>query len=170
MDERHKLRMGALREPPRLSEEELPEARVPTHLVRNQVHILGDGPIGGALFDVGPYRVLRGLVRAPQAWLVEATGPAGDRAILHLVHCRAVKSRAEELERQAFQTEIAGATVGLFDEIGFTVQAHGHVQREDGSRVLFWALPWHDGALHLNTPGSTIRDVEHLLEVAIAIA
>src|SRR5688500_11869030 len=137
--------MGALREPSRLQEEELSEARVSTHFVRNQVHILADGSIDGALFDVGFYRVFCGLVRAPQAWLVEATGPAGDRAIMHLVHCRAVRSRAEELERQAFHSEIASATVGLFDEPKFSVQAHGHVQREDGTRVLFWALPWHDG-------------------------
>jgi hypothetical protein len=162
--------MGALKEPPRLIDEELPEARVPTNLVRNQVHILGDQPHHPALFDVGPYRVLRGLVRAPQAWLVEATGPAGDRAILHLVHCRAVRSRAEELERQAFHSQIASATVGLFDEENFTVQAHGHVQREDGTRVLFWALPWHDGALQLDDPGAPIRDVAHLLEIAIALS
>jgi hypothetical protein len=163
--------MVALKEPPKLSEEELPEARVPTTLVRNQVTILGeDGLEHEGLFIVGPYHVIRGLVRAPQAWLVEGIGPTGERALIQLVHCRAVGSRAEELERQAFERQVADDTVALFDEPGFIVHAHGHVQRNDGSHVLFWALPWHDGALGLASPGSTIRNADHLLEIAIVLA
>lgn len=144
------------------------ESRIITRLIdrsellghRNPVRIIDNGV--QALFRVGPYDVLRGVVRAPGAWLVEARGPNGEAVLLQLAHLADAIDPREE-------ARVAKATAALFVDNEIPILAHGGADREDGSRVLFWAMPWRTDVDRLSAPGMYVEDTTHLLRIAVAL-
>ncbi len=144
------------------------ESRIPTRLIdrsallgrRGEVRIIGNGV--PALFRAGPYDVLRGVVRAPGAWLVEARGPNGEAVLLQLAHL------ADDFDPRE-EARIAKATAALFVDNELPILAHGGADREDGTRILFWAMPWRSDVDRLSNPGMYVEDVGHLLRIAVAL-
>lgn len=144
------------------------ESRIPTRLIdrsallghRGEVRIIENGV--PALFRAGPYDVLRGVVRAPGAWLVEARGPNGEAVLLQLAHL------ADDVDPRE-EARIAKATAALFVDSELPILAHGGAEREDGSRILFWAMPWRTDVDRLTNPGMYVEDVGHLLRIAVAL-
>ncbi len=117
-----------------------------------------------ALFRVGSYEVVNGLTRAPGAWLLEAVGPDREPALLQVVHCRKA-ARGEGIEER-----IARRTTELLGRDGLAVMAHGSVPRADGSRLIFWALPWpFEGERVAHAP-QRIESLVHLITMGLALA
>lgn len=123
----------------------------------------------GILFEVGAYRILRGLVRAPGAWLVEAEDPAKRRTLLQLAQLRPINSVTDRIERGQLEQTVLGQSTTLLDEEDQVILAHGGVDRIDGTRVLFWALPLPEQVDRLASPASQIETVDRLLSVGIEI-
>ena len=144
-----------------------PEPRVPTHLVPARPRTSEGSP--AALFRIGPYDVLRALVRGPGAWLVEARTPAGDPVLLQLAHLRAPRGAADPMARHQLERSLAAATAQLFSEAEVQVSAHGGVDRDDGARVLFWALPWRVDADRLAYAALYVERVENLVSASVAL-
>ncbi len=142
--------------------------REPTHLIRGtRPEDSGSNP--EVLFHVGPYRVVRGLVRAPLAWVVEALDANDTQVLLQLIHCRALTSPGEREQRKHLEQRIVESTVALFDEPGISIQAHGHVDREDQSWIIYWALPWRDDAERLGRAHEDLHALEQLFVTASAL-
>lgn len=132
-------------DPPVLQEESEPsvEARVPTRLV--------DGPVRSKPHDgrYAGYELVRELVRAPGAVLAEGRDAIGVPWLLQLVRTRAVGDEAERLARQHLEHVVAARTAELLDEPALGLRAHGVVDEPDGTRTMFWVLPWHPRAPRL---------------------
>ena len=151
------------------------EARVPTRLIdrsellgdKREVRLIANGV--EALFRVGPYDVIRGVVRAPAAWLVEARGPSGEAVLLQLSQLRTADDETEIVQRINLERRVAKATAALFVESDLPILAHGGTDRDDGSRVLFWAMPWRSDVERLSTPGMYVEGTTHLLRIAVAL-
>lgn len=154
----------------------LPEIRIPTRLVQRspisgrtqEARIIAPGVL--PLVRVGPYDVVRGLVRAPSAWIAEARGPNGEAVLLQLAHLRPVHGKVDLLHRQHLERALAQATAELFSEAEFAIMAHGGADRDDGSRVLFWALPWRPDAERLTNAALYVEGPAHLVKIGIALA
>lgn len=154
----------------------LPEIRIPTRLVQRspvsgrtqEARIIAPGVL--PLVRVGPYDVVRGLVRAPSAWMAEARGPNGEAVLLQLAHLRPVHGKVDLLHRQHLERALAQATAELFSEAEFAIMAHGGADRDDGSRVLFWALPWRPDAERLTNAALYVEGPAHLVKIGIALA
>jgi hypothetical protein len=147
-----------------------PEARVPTRLVDRPRRSAGRPPGSDVLFAVGPYSVSEGLVRAPGAWIVRARDPNGEEALLQLAHLRPLKSAAERAVRAHVEQTLLARTTALLDEHDRVVLAHGGVDRIDGTRVLFWAMPLPERAHRLGNPLKHLASLDHLLAAGTAIA
>lgn len=154
----------------------LPEVRIPTRLVQRspisgrtqEARIIAPGVL--PLVRVGPYDVVRGLVRAPSAWIAEARGPNSEAVLLQLAHLRPVHGKVDLLHRQHLERAIAQATAELFSESEFAIMAHGGADREDGSRVLFWALPWRADSERLTNAALYVEGPAHLVKIGIDLA
>lgn len=152
------------------------QARVPTRLIdrgqlggkKRDVRLIGNDVV--ALLRVGPFDVIRGLVRAPGLWLVEARGPNGEAVLMQLVHIRAAHDERDALERRHVENRIAKATAALFVEMDLPILAHGGADREDQSRLLFWAMPWRPDAERIVGAAMYVKDVEHLLRLGVDLA
>src|SRR5687768_15094993 len=88
-----------------------PEARVPTRLVDRPKRKAALPPhsidsSGKVLFVVGPYSVTAGLVRAPGAWIVEATDPNGQEVLVQLAHLRPLVNDAERALRMHLEQTV----------------------------------------------------------------
>lgn len=122
------------------------------------------------LLRVGPYAVVRPLVRGPGAFLAEARGPNEERVLLQMTPLRATEGGDEALARRRLEVDLAGQTAALFKARDVTVMAHGAATRGDGARVLFWALPWRGDAERLGQPALYVEGAEHLLVLARSLA
>lgn len=138
----------------------------PTQLIARATPVRTIGRGVAALFKVGSYDVIRGLVRAPGAWLTEARGPNREAVLLQLIHTHPAPSG----RRSAFERKIAQQTADLLSREGMAVMAHGSATRDGGRRVLFWALPWPEGAERVQNAGLYIDGLGHLIDVATRLA
>jgi hypothetical protein len=123
-----------------------------------------------AIESIGAYTLSKEIVRAPGAWLFEAIGQDQERYILQLTRCRPVQSAAQQYERRYFERRIADETALISSEPEMSVIAHGGLDRPDGSRVLFWALPWNDGIRGLADSPRRVRDLGHFLDLSLSLA
>ncbi len=88
---------------------------------------------------IGPHDVRRTLVVGPGLELAEAVDPAGRRLLVQVLRLRA--PRDEELDAlRELERRLAKLTTRLFDS--FSISTHAGFDAPDGTRVLFWALPW----------------------------
>lgn len=124
---------------------------------------------GAPLFEVGPYRILRGLVRAPGAWLVEAEDPDHRPILLQLIQLRPINSLQDRTERTDLEQAVLAQTTSLLDEEDQVILAHGGADRIDGTRVLFWALPHPQRIERLASPAGHIESLDHLLSTGIHV-
>ena len=152
-----------------------PEARVPTRLVDRPKRKDALPPSsfhanGGVLFLVGPYSVTRGLVRAPGAWIVEACDPNGQEVLLQLAHLRPLVNDAERALRMHLEQTVLLRTTALLEEQDRVVLAHGGVDRVDGTRVLFWAMPVPERVHRLGNPLKHLTGLDHLLGAGLELA
>lgn len=145
------------------------EQAVSTHVLSRNV-IESRVAQAGGLFQIGPYLVLEALTRAPGAWIVKAQNADGELFILQLTHCRAAEGEDAEVKRQYFEHTIQKATATLVDEPNLLVKAHGGADRADGTRVLFWALPWRPDAEHLRNPLRHLESLTHVLQLGISLS
>lgn len=140
------------------------EARMPTRLVeappRAKPH---DGRYGG-------HTLVRELVRAPGAVLAEGRDAIGVPWLLQLVRTRPVADDAERLARQHLEHVIAARTAELLDEPALGLRAHGVVDEADGSRTLFWVLPWHPRAPRLAADFAPRPARETVVRVGVVLA
>ncbi len=121
-------------------------------------------------FRVGPYEVIRALVRVPGAFFAEARGPNQERVLLQMTPMRPAVDAAEAVQRQVVEQGLAQATAALFTDREIAVVAHGGADREDGARVLFWALPWRAEADRLGNAPMYVEGAEHLLVLCLSLA
>jgi hypothetical protein len=152
-----------------------PEARVPTRLVDRPRKVASLPPPvpasdGDELFSVGPYSVTSGLVRAPGAWIVEARDPHGHEVLLQLVHVRPLVNDAERALRMHVEQTVLSRTTALLQENDRVVLAHGGIDRVDGTRVLFWAMPRPEKIHRLANPLKQLKGLDHLLFVGLELA
>lgn len=123
-----------------------------------------------AWFRVGPYEVLRPLVRAPGAFFAEARGPNQETVLLQMTPMRAVHGDSDAAARQNLEQFLAQKTAALFQDQDMVVMAHGGATREDGARVLFWAMPWRPEAERLGNAPLYVEGAEHLLVLCLSLA
>jgi hypothetical protein len=147
---------------------------VPTAVVQRHSSLLLASrladPTRPTLFRVGPYDVLRPLVRGPGVFLAEARGPNQEATLLQMAALRATVGEADALARRHLERALALETAGLFADGAFEVMAHGGASRPDGVRVLFWALPWRPEAERLGNAPMFVEGSEHLVVLARSLA
>lgn len=120
---------------------------------------------------VGPYEVVREIVRGPGATLAEARDPGGERRLLQLVSLRAVDGELERAERHRHERQIAQRTAELVTEGELTLHAHGGIDLiESGERLLFWVLPWIEGTFFLERAKERPLVVGEVIRVAWKLA
>lgn len=119
---------------------------------------------------IGQYQLVGELGRAPTALLVEARDPDGKPVILQIARLRAAHSPIEKVERHYFEQRVAEATALEAADHELGLLAHGAADRPDGSRVLFWALPWREEARDLIHPDRRLRAPRRLCQIGIALA
>lgn len=79
------------------------------------------------------------LAKGPGVILAEAVDVDGAPRLLQIVRCRPVQDDAERLRRLHLERVISQRTAGLLEE---GVIAHGVETELDGTRALYWILPW----------------------------
>lgn len=121
-------------------------------------------------FRVGPYEVIRAVARVPGAFLAEARGPNQERVLLQMTPMRPVADETTAMARQNVERALAKETAALFTEREIAVVAHGGTDREDGARVLFWALPWRAEVDRLGNAAMYVEGAEHLLILCLSLA
>ena len=139
------------------------EERVPTRLVGSPTRRAHDGRYGG-------YALVRELVRAPGALLAEGRDTIGAPWLLQLVRTRAVADDAERLARQHLEHVVAARTAELLDEPALGLRAHGVVDEVDGTRTLYWVLPWHPRAPRLAADFTPRLGLEAVVRAGVVLA
>lgn len=142
---------------------EAAEERVPTRLVGSPTRRAHDGRYGG-------YALVRELVRAPGAHLAEGRDTIGAPWLLQLVRTRAVADDAERLARQHLEHVVAARTAELLDEPALGLRAHGVVDEADGTRTLYWVLPWHPRAPRLAADFTPRLGLEAVVRAGVSLA
>ena len=115
----------------------------------------------------GPYRVIRSLVRAPGAWLVEGRNDSEKRCILQLARCKPASDPKAKRDRQDYVNMIDAATKHLGNDPDIELLGHGAADEPDGSLMLYWALPWVEGADGLGR--AYVNSPARLAEVALGL-
>ena len=90
------------------------------------------------------FNAVRPICIAPGASFFEARWHNDERVLLQTVNLRPVSSLAEEVQRTYYEQTISARSLQLIDE-GWVILAHGASSEEDGSRLIYWAMPWQDG-------------------------
>lgn len=139
------------------------EERVPTRLVGSPTRRAHDGRYGG-------YALVRELVRAPGALLAEGRDTIGAPWLLQLVRTRAVADDAERLARQHLEHVVAARTAELLDEPALGLRAHGVVDEADGTRTLYWVLPWHPRAPRLAADFTPRLGLDAVVRAGVVLA
>lgn len=126
---------------------------------------VGDDEPGA--FRVGPYSIIRDLVTAPGAQLMEACAEDGSQVLLQVVRCRPARNKTETRQVNRMLDELARDTF----EAGTTgvceILDHGHSETEYGTAV-YWALPWTEDAVSLGL--ARIETDDELVSVGILLA
>lgn len=104
------------------------------------------GPVEGR-YGAFTWRGL--LAKGPGVILAEAIDVDGTPRLLQIVRCRPVRDDAERLRRLHLERVISQRTAGLLEE---GVIAHGVETELDGTRALYWILPWEDRYAELALP------------------
>ena len=115
----------------------------------------------------GPYRVVRELVRAPGAWLVEAREDNSERCIVQLARCKPATDPEAKRDRQDSVRVIEAATRHLASDPDIELLSHGATDETDGSLMLYWAMPWVDGADELGR--ARVDSPDQLITVAAGL-
>lgn len=115
----------------------------------------------------GAYQVVRGLVRAPGAWLTEGRDPGNLRCILQLARCKPATDPEAKRDRDEYVGLIATATQHLAADPDIELLDHSASHERDGSLMLYWAMPWVDGADHLGR--TKIKSTDELANIAFAL-
>jgi hypothetical protein len=126
-------------------------------------------PIADEEAKVGPYDIFKVLVDAPGAKMLEARDAAGQQRLLQLVHVRAPRSEETTKDQLAYLKQIADRTEEAQNDPEVRVLAHGSVERSDGSQLLYWTLPWREGATRLGHAAAHIQSLAHLCAVAMSL-
>lgn len=119
---------------------------------------------------VGPYEVVREVLRAPGAMLAEARDASGQPRLLQLTRFRGAQTDDDREKRQKHEKVLAQRTMELIGDADVIVHAHGGADAEDGERVLFWALPWSDAPFLVDRVKSEPLSSNELIEIGVALA
>ncbi|MEO1337958.1 MAG: hypothetical protein AAFV29_20105, partial [Myxococcota bacterium] len=119
-----------------------------------------DGPYG-------PYRVQKPMVRAPGAWLVEGRTESDERCILQLARCKPASDPEAKRDRDEYVQMIEAATKHLSADADIKLLGHGTTEEPDGSLMLYWALPWVEGADQLGR--AKVDSIEALIAAATVL-
>lgn len=120
----------------------------------------------GAL-RIGPYSVVRDLVAAPGAELLEACTEDGAQVLLQVVRCRPARDETEAVEKIRMLDAVARETFDA-STAGFTdIRDHGHAETGEDT-VIYWALPWTEEAVGLGL--ARIDTDDELVSVGILLA
>lgn len=104
------------------------------------------GPVEGR-YGAFSWRGL--LAKGPGVILAEAADVDDAPRLLQIVRCRPVQDDAERLRRLHLERVISQRTAALLEE---GVIAHGVETELDGTRALYWILPWEDRYAELALP------------------
>lgn len=118
---------------------------------------------------IGPYEIFKVLVDAPGAKMLEARDAAGQQRLLQLVHVRAPREGETTKDQLEYLKLINTRTEEAQSDPEVKVLAHGSVERPDGSQLLYWTLPWREGATRLGHAAAHIQSLAHLCGVAMSL-
>src|SRR5687768_7660904 len=118
---------------------------------------------------IGPYDVFRALSEVPGGRILEARDASREQRLLQVARLRAPKSESEERERADLVRAIAQQTSQMSTDVDVRVLVHGDFDRPDGSLILYWALPWKEGAERLGRAADLVRTPDDLSRVAVAL-
>lgn len=119
---------------------------------------------------VGPYEVVREVLRAPGAILAEARDASGQPRLLQLTRLRGALSEDDRERRQKHEKVLAQRTMELIGDADIVVHAHGGADVEGGERVLFWALPWSDAPFLIDRAKGEPLSSSALIAAGVALA
>ncbi|MBI4821136.1 MAG: hypothetical protein HY791_33055 [Deltaproteobacteria bacterium] len=115
------------------------------------------------VIKVGQFSVVRRLATAPGTSLAEAESLlGGERVLLQYVRCRSVRGEEEQRARYLYLRKIAHETAGLFNEPDIRITAHGGGDEPDGSRIVYWTMPFEDLTPLVGDAGLAPRDLVEL--------
>jgi hypothetical protein len=118
---------------------------------------------------IGPFEVTKRLVDAPGASIVEARDPNGAQCLLQVVLCRNSKSGDKYVPVRDFLQMIETATQTIAADPDVRMISSGSSDRRDGTRVLYWALPWTPDGQRLGRATAQVKNVRQLARIAIAL-
>lgn len=142
------------------------QARVETGLV-NREQDAPDGLADG--LRIGPYIVVGELVTAPGVRIAEGRDLDGQRVLLQLARCRSAETDEQKSQRQDYVRMVAAATEHLSADADLAIHSHGAIADPDGTRTLFWALPWIEGAERLGRATTDIKTLDQLVAAATSL-
>ena len=115
---------------------------------------------------IGSYRVVRHLVSAPGAQMLEGADEDGAQVLLQVTRCRRARGATEENECLEMLRTISSQTSEIRAN-GFKILEHGQSANGD-EIVLYWVLPWTERA---NSFGmARINTAKELVDAGIALA
>lgn len=116
------------------------------------------------LESVGPWTVVRPLVRAPGVDLYEAE-QGKTRAILQVVALRPGRPHEDEA-RVRFTRSILEQTGASTPDPDADLLDHGVSERPQGGSALYWALPWEADVEHVSASGPELEAADELVILA----
>lgn len=91
---------------------------------------------------LGPYRLVRDPVSGPGAWLGEGRMANGTRVLVQLIALKPTSSPEARAARDAYERTITRDVATISAHGGTILLGQGHVDAEDGRRLLYWVMPW----------------------------
>ncbi len=119
--------------------------------------------------QVGPYQVSNILSRGPGVWLAAGRDASQKKVLLQLSRCRAAGSPEQEGSRADFLRSITAATEHMTQDPEVEVLGHGVDERNDGTAVIYWALPWVPEADKVGRAGDIIRNADQLIAASTGL-
>ncbi|MEM1024523.1 MAG: hypothetical protein AAGD10_08555 [Myxococcota bacterium] len=116
------------------------------------------------LESVGPWSVLRRLLRAPGVDLYEAE-QGKTRALLQVVDLRPARPHEDEA-RVKFTQSVQQLTAASTPDPDAELLDHGVSERAQGGSALYWALPWEADAALLAASGPELEAADELVILA----
>lgn len=132
------------------------------------VPLEGAEPAESETRRIGPFEVGPSICAGPGAHIYEATDADGARRLLQVVRLGATSDATSLEARHEEERRIARRTAELLSQPGVIVHAHGGADGADGSRLLFWALPFDTARPILKD--RSFREVSQVLQLARSVA
>ncbi|MCK6546490.1 hypothetical protein L6R52_11620, partial [Myxococcota bacterium] len=130
----------------------------------------GDQDAAPAGFErLGPFDVVRVLSEAPGATIVEGRDPRGESRLLQVVRCRRATGFDDEAAVDEYVQMVERATGHLASDPDVRVLGHEAVNAPDGQRILYWAMPWRDGAERIGGARELVELPGDLVPIATSL-